>query len=300
MLRSSRCAHRERAGETPAKQVDRRFREPPCAPFIPRVPADWARCSARRRWRESGGRDMSTTKVNVLIASNVVLVVALVWRDQLTRWARRLCKSWMGGRVSPPQSPSRLRSSEAGLRSYLGQDYQPPLPKPVADALERSCLCFLATAGKLEPHLSLMRFTYTASLEENNSEVMIISTRRDTKKYDIITENNNVALLVHDFDASSGSDESNYSSVAGQTRYSITLNGTVKVQEGELAERYRQIHLSANPAYSQFIVGDEIAIITVNLERARVCDVNDRVSHFARDGTAASWKELPSLPERSK
>ena len=63
--------------------------------------------------------------------------------------------------------------SEEALHGLLGQDYVPPLPQPVADALDRSRLCFLATASKLEPHLSLMRFTYTAGLDPNepNSEV---------------------------------------------------------------------------------------------------------------------------------
>ena len=74
-------------------------------------------------------------------------------------------------------------------------------------------------------------------------------------------------------------------------RYSITLNGRVRVEEGELAERYRAIHLARNEGYAQFIVGDDIAIISVSLYRARVCDVNDRVSHYARDDGAKKWAE---------
>jgi len=175
----------------------------------------------------------------------------------------------------------------------LGRDYVPPLPKPIADALERSRLCFLATAGaSLEPHLSLMRFSYCRGLgEPEPSEVMVISTQRKTKKFDILTENENVALLVHDF--ATHNDESNfdYELLNNRPRYSITLNGRVRVEEGELAERYRQIHLGSNAGYSQFIVGEDIAIITVHLQRARVCDVNDRVAHFTRDGS--TWQELP-------
>ena len=60
--------------------------------------------------------------------------------------------------------------------------------------------------------------------------------------------------------------------------------------------RYRAIHLARNKSYSQFIVGPDIAIITVHLQRARVCDVNDRVAHFAKQGEA--WNEItqPSSP----
>ena len=83
---------------------------------------------------------------------------------------------------------------------------------------------------------------------------------------------------------------------SGRPKYSITLNGTVRVQAGELAERYRQLHLARNRAYSQFILGDDIAIITVHLTRARVCDVNDRVHHFAR-APSKEWAELPSKNE---
>ena len=99
----------------------------------------------------------------------------------------------------------------------------PPLPEPVADALNRSRLCFLATASgglqeQPEPHLSLMRFTYTAGLEEPGSEVMIISTRRDTKKYDIVTQNENVALLVHDFTTHADDENHDYEAIGPPCR----------------------------------------------------------------------------------
>ena len=110
-----------------------------------------------------------------------------------------------------------------------------------------------------------------------------------------------MALLVHDFNTSADADATNYQQMDGRTRYSITLNGVVSVQEGELAERYRAIHLAANPAYTQFIVGDDIAIITVDLKRARVCDVNDRVTHFARGNSVVganvhAWSEVSAAP----
>ena len=51
--------------------------------------------------------------------------------------------------------------------------------------------------GELEPHLSLMRFTYCQGLDDPESEVMVISTQRKTRKYDLLTACPNVALLVH-------------------------------------------------------------------------------------------------------
>jgi len=221
--------------------------------------------------------------VGILAASNTLLLAHALW-PSARRWMRRLRFILQRLVVS---------SFEPITDDLLGRDYVPPLPKPIADALERSRLCFLATAGaSLDPHLSLMRFTYCRGLDEPEpSEVMIISTQRKTKKFDIITENTNVALLVHDFATHADDANADYSPIGNRPRYSITLNGHVRVEKGELAERYRAIHLARNEAYSQFIVGDDIAIITVHLQRARVCDVNDRVSHFKRDGS--TWSELP-------
>lgn len=224
--------------------------------------------------------------VTALAISNSLLLLHIIrprWFDSLCRQLRRLT---LGRRSTV--------SAEA-LGSLLGQDYEPPLPQPVADALERSRLCFLATTGQsLEPHLSLMRFTYTTGLDpkEPNSEVLIISTQRKTKKFEILTENENVALLVHDFTTHSDETNEDYAELNNRPRYSITLNGTVRVEQGAQAEAYRRQHLARNAAYSQFIVGDDIAIITVRLNRARVCDVNDRVMHFKRDeGVGKAWAE---------
>ena len=238
----------------------------------------------------------SSRLTGALVATNIALTCWVLWHERPTL-LRHLLGAWRrllsAGPLPSSASPEWTSPS---LNSYLGKDYVPPLPKPVADALERSRLCFLATSGLTnEPHLSLMRFTFTSGLEEPGSEVMIISTRRDTKKFEIITMNRSVALLVHDFEGSDDADASNYEQIRGRTRYSITLNGTVKVQSGELAERYRAIHLASNPSYSQFIVGEDIAIVTVNLERARVCDVNDRVQHFERsEGSlhGVQWTEV--------
>ena len=105
--------------------------------------------------------------------------------------------------------------------------------------------------------------------------------------------------LVHDFATHVDEVNHDYSSVGGRPKYSITLNGRVRVEEGALAERYRKVHLAHNPAYSQFIVGEDIAIITVHLQRARVCDVNDRVHHFARQDGAKRWADVTDSPPSS-
>jgi hypothetical protein len=43
---------------------------------------------------------------------------------------------------------------------------------------------------------------------------------------------------------------------------------------------YRRQHLDNNPDYAQFIVGSEIAVIAVEIEKARICDIKDQVSYW--------------------
>jgi len=125
-----------------------------------------------------------------------------------------------------------------------------------------------------------------------------VSTRRNTKKYQLLSANKHVALLIHDFAGESDADLLNYTALEGRQRHSITLNGDVKEQEGEMAERYRQIHLQRNLAYKQFIVGEDIAVLTVEITQARVCDVHDSVRHYAREGggrgTPSLWTQVSS------
>ena len=71
---------------------------------------------------------------------------------------------------------------------------KPPLPFHVVRLLEASQLCFLSTSHNNDPHLSLMNFTYY-----QKDELVIMCTKRDTKKFRQIIKSNTVALLIHDF-----------------------------------------------------------------------------------------------------
>ena len=150
-----------------------------------------------------------------LVATNAALLVALGY----VLWRQR------GGGRPQPRTPQAGDGDGGPLTAYLDKNYVPPLPQPVADVLAASCLCFLATSSELAPHLSLMRFTYCRSLTEEGAEVLIISTRRNTKKYSMLLVNRQVALLVHEF---SNDDTDNYAAGrGGRMRYSVTLNGVV-------------------------------------------------------------------------
>jgi general stress protein 26 len=149
---------------------------------------------------------------------------------------------------------------------------RPPLPWIIQKLLSDCRLAYLATVDidcegtNASSHLSLMRFTYI-----KEEEVIILSTRKQTKKFDILKKLHNVALLVHDF----GSDQQS------SLGYSITLNGECTIVEsGEEMERYRAAHLNHNPDYPQFIVGEDIAILCIHVTSARVCNIHDQVEHW--------------------
>ena len=106
--------------------------------------------------------------------------------------------------------------------SSFNRDLIPPLPEDVVKLLQASRLCFLATSDGLNPHLSLMNFTYY-----REQELIILCTKRNTKKFQQIMTSNNVAILIHDFPHLQCHHEN---SDHGRS-FSITLNGNVTVCE---------------------------------------------------------------------
>jgi hypothetical protein len=174
----------------------------------------------------------------------------------------------------PKQSQKKQGEDEdpSSLSSIVRRDSQlkPPFPPAVRGMLSKCRLAYLSTVDTImcSSHLSLMRFTYLC--DPDDGEVVILSTNRQTKKFDMLQQQKGVALLVHDFrqDADDGV-------------YSITLNGTCRiVTDVKKAEYYRAQHLQHNPDYPQFIVGKDIAILCVDVSSARICDINDHVSKW--------------------
>ena len=104
-----------------------------------------------------------------------------------------------------------------------------------------------------------------------------MTTRRDTRKYQALMQQPQVAILVHDFERTSD---------IGKGTLSITLRGRAIEQTGEVAERLRSAHLARNLLYANFISGDGIAVIAVEVSTASMCTLDDKVH---------TW-EAPSAP----
>mmetsp|Transcript_27635 Transcript_27635/g.43505 ORF Transcript_27635/g.43505 Transcript_27635/m.43505 type:complete len:218 (+) Transcript_27635:36-689(+) len=184
---------------------------------------------------------------------------------------------WKGkkGTLVDDDQPERLQRSWSGI----AEEYIPPLPKEVVDLLSIARLCYLSTSDGRTPHLSLMNFTYN-----QEDEVIIMSTRRDTKKFELLHgTNNNVAVLVHDFPHVRDQAVEESVGRAGGQNWSITLNGICNIASGAKEAEYRDLHLKNNPECPQFIVGENIAIIAVSITSARICNISDHVTYWSKD-----------------
>ncbi|HAS72554.1 MAG TPA: pyridoxamine 5'-phosphate oxidase family protein [Clostridiales bacterium UBA8960] len=129
------------------------------------------------------------------------------------------------------------------------------ISKEVKDLLMNQRLCMMATCLAEEPYLSLMNFTYL----ENESKV-ILSTRKNSKKYFNVQNNKNVSLLV--FSESEG--------------ISVTLLGTASTLLAHEEDVYKAQHMKKNNM-PQFILGDDIGLIIFEIERIVVSNYLDQV-----------------------
>ena len=116
----------------------------------------------------------------------------------------------------------------------------------------------MATSWQDMPYLSLMNFTY---LESENK--VILSTRRNSKKYGNIQKNKHISLLV-------------FSSMEG---LSATLLGTALTLESPEEKVYRDLHMKKNNM-PQFILGEDISLIVFDIKNIVVSDSQDHVSYL--------------------
>jgi len=120
-----------------------------------------------------------------------------------------------------------------------------------------------------------MNFTYVPT-----DEVIIMTTRRDTQKYHNLLGQPRVAMLVHDFPTLR--DQETSDDIGFSRTYSITLYGKVGLPANSAQEeKYRQIHLENNPGSSGFIVGENISVLIVCVEFARLCNSDDKVTTWS-------------------
>lgn len=138
------------------------------------------------------------------------------------------------------------------------------LPLQVSKLLESEKLCFLATCHLDKPHLSLMIFTYIAG-----EDLIILSSRPDTTKVKNINKNRDVALLLY----SHGKNKEN--------PISCTLYGTAKVLVKDKDSFYLEAHYKKHSEMENFITGENIVIITVEIRKVVISDSTDSVQTWS-------------------
>lgn len=132
------------------------------------------------------------------------------------------------------------------------------ISKDVKDLLINEKLCIMATCWEDKPYLSLMNFTY---LESENK--VVLSTRRNSKKYDNIQKNKHISLLM-------------FSSFDG---VSATLLGTALTLEAHEEAYYRALHMEKNNM-PQFILGENISLIVFSIDNIVVSNSQDEVKYI--------------------
>jgi nitroimidazol reductase NimA-like FMN-containing flavoprotein (pyridoxamine 5'-phosphate oxidase superfamily) len=184
---------------------------------------------------------MSTSSNNDMqtgVALMACSILATFLRQQKVREDCYKKASKCSGMTSSPPTTPKAPSTRSATQQTM-HDYYPPLPPLAVRMLEASRLCHLATSSDNHSHLSLMNFTYYQA-----EEVIIICTRRDTKKYSQLIENSNIALLIHDFPnlRMEGAKTDMHTKTV-----SITLTGHCVLITDDKSEMYRALHLKHNP-----------------------------------------------------
>mmetsp|Transcript_52111 Transcript_52111/g.93397 ORF Transcript_52111/g.93397 Transcript_52111/m.93397 type:complete len:243 (-) Transcript_52111:130-858(-) len=183
------------------------------------------------------------------------------------------------------QSGMVRREPSVSNGNFQWQEVKPPLPQAVVMLLQQSRLGYLSTATTdgetASPHLSLMTFTYV-----QEDEVIIMTTRKDTQKYHNLLSLSRVAMLVHDFPTIRTEDAALANKFT--KTYSITLYGTVSLAADKAQEEhYRQLHLENNPNGRCFIIGDNIAVLVLSVNLAKLCNSEDKVTTWSVEGDAS-------------
>jgi len=165
-----------------------------------------------------------------------------------------------------PQVPVPSREAQT--------DLEPPFPLEVVGQLLSASSCHLGvTLPDGTSHLCLMIFTYIPQEQR-----VLLSTRRNTAKFQAISQLTRVTMLLHDLDASDAA----AARLPTKTN-SITLYGEVAILSDTVAEPYRAIHLARHGSeYQQFIVGEDIAMLSVSIESMRICNSSDKVRKWSR------------------
>lgn len=137
------------------------------------------------------------------------------------------------------------------------------ITKKIIELLQGEKVCYLATCKDNEPYLSLMNFTF-----DEESQRVILSSRRNSKKFKNILNNREVSLLLHNDNPGT----------ALEDIISVTINGKAYEEKDDQKDYYQKLHATKHNDRHQFIIGDEIAILSVSIDKINTSDIHDQVT----------------------
>ncbi|KAG7194180.1 uncharacterized protein KQ657_004889 [Scheffersomyces spartinae] len=179
------------------------------------------------------------------------------------------------------------------------------LPDSVTSLLKSKRFLHLATCNDNVPHLSLMNYTYYKKTD--NEHYIIMSTPKNTDKYNNMLANPQVSVLVHDWLATNNkaSGESDAEDLKGRrnllydflvnlnqseiSRVSVMINGKCqlldKTENKDTYEFYKSLHRN-NKKFDEvqvknYIEDDEDnALVVIAITLCKVTDTNNNVETY--------------------
>ena len=233
----------------------------------------------------------SSSSSSVCLATTVGLVMGYSLASRLDKLLARFVFKRRSFETISCCSPTNLPFSTATERFFSG----PPFPPELLSILYRCSLCQLCTCVASAPHVSTMIFTY---FEEDR--VLIMSSRLDTQKVKNLQQNPRVAVLCHDFpvnaeefdgttDFSTSLLEKKSTTRSESRTASATIYGAIRIldpKSGKNARRLQQVHLEKHPNYKQFIEGEGLGVLVLDILNVRMCDIRDKVTSWDRESSS--------------
>lgn len=171
------------------------------------------------------------------------------------------------------------------------------LPEAATKLLKSTKFLHLATTHNDFPHISLMNYTF---YQEGDVDYVIITTPRDSIKYENMINNPKVSMLVHDWVSSRNDDDkepkrrnSLFELITNLNKtelnsVSVMINGDATVissQEDESRYKFlKSLHLnndSIDPEQIDHYVKDDTnELILISLNSCKITDTNNRIQEY--------------------
>jgi heme iron utilization protein len=128
----------------------------------------------------------------------------------------------------------------------------PQLKEFLKDLFSSQRLAVLATQSKKQPYGNLVAFMATNDLKH-----LLFATTRVTRKYDNISSNPRIAMVVDN----RSNREADFHQAAA-----VTATGEVKEIEGPERKRFQKLYLTKHPYLKEFVSSPTCALLKVEVE----------------------------------